>query len=77
MNPEERKFEAALLSEQWKLISSGVDRRDIKMKGCKFLIKGKKHGEVTNFKFVTATSMDNNVSSPNNSSTTDEQSPDN
>ena len=38
MNPEERKIEAALLSERWKLISSGVDQRDIKIKGCKLLI---------------------------------------
>jgi len=41
MNPEERKIEAALLSERWKLISSGVDRRDIKFKGYKLLVKGK------------------------------------
>jgi len=77
MNPKERKIEAALLSERWKLISSGVDLRDIKIKGYKLLVKGKKHGEVVNFKFVTTTSIDINDSSLNNSTPTDEQSSDN
>ena len=33
MNPEERKIEAALLSERWGLIGSGIDKRDIKLRG--------------------------------------------
>ena len=33
INPEERKIEAALFSERWRLIGSGIDKRDIKLRG--------------------------------------------
>ena len=75
MNPEERKTEteAALLSERWKLISLGVDRRDIKIKGSKLLVKGKKYEEVVNLKFVSTTPMDTNVLPANNDTPADVQ----
>ena len=60
MNPEERKREAALLSEQWRLIDSGIDKRDIKLRESKLLVKGKKHGEVANSKFVPESPVNSN-----------------
>jgi len=61
MNPEERKTEAALLSERWRLIGSGIDKRDIKLRGSKLLVKGKKHGEAVNFKFVPKSPVNSNA----------------
>ena len=60
MNPEERKIEATLLSERWKLIGSGIDKRDIKLRGSKLLVKDKKHGEAVNSKFVPELPVNSN-----------------
>jgi len=59
MNPE-RKIEAAFLSVRWRLIGSGIDKRDIKLRGSKVLVKGKKHGEVVNSKFVPQSPVNSN-----------------
>ena len=60
MNPEERKIEAALLSKWCRLIGSGTDKIDIKLRGSKLLVKGKKHGEVVNSKFVPESPVNSN-----------------
>ena len=49
LSPEDRKVEAILLKEQWRLISSGLDRKSIKIRGSFIFVNKNLHGKVTNF----------------------------
>ena len=50
-SPEERKVEATLLQERWKLIESGVNRLSIKLRGASIYVNGRLHGKVTSSVF--------------------------
>ena len=54
---EEREIENLLPKERWSLISTGSDRRDIKIRQSKILMKGKVHAWVDNHKLVLATPL--------------------
>ena len=44
----ERKSERILLSERWKLIQAGSDRRSIKLRNSSLYLNGRLHGKVVN-----------------------------
>lgn len=48
LSPSERRIERLLLSERWKLIQSGTDRRSIKLNNSCLYINGRLHGKVIN-----------------------------
>ena len=48
MNKEERLREQLLLKERWGLITSGTDRKHIKIRGNKLLVNNQIYGEVIN-----------------------------
>jgi len=64
MNREERKKESLLLSEQWNLICSGIDKKDIKIYGSKLFVKGQKYGEIINSVFVQSKISNDTSNSP-------------
>ena len=48
LSPSERVIERLLLSERWRLIQSGTDRRYIKLKNSCLYINGHLHGKIIN-----------------------------
>ena len=50
----ERKTNAILLKERWRLITSGIDRKFIKIRGHSLFVRGKLHGSVLDSIFVAA-----------------------
>ncbi len=48
MTKAEREIEATLLKKRWELIESGIERKDIKIKGNTICVKDKKYGSVLN-----------------------------
>ena len=65
MNHDERLRESLLLKERWSLITSGIDKRHIKIRGTKLFVKDQLHGEITDSVFVPK-QQTNEVNSPNN-----------
>ena len=61
MPRDQRQEESVLLREGWSLIQSGVDRKNIKIKGNSLYVNGKLHGQVFNLKY---SSQDNGPSHP-------------
>ena len=55
MTLDERKSESILLKERWCLIQSGVDKKDIKIRGSSLYIKQQLHGKVQNSIFQPST----------------------
>ena len=53
LSRQERQVEAILLKERWKLIQSGIDRKDIKIRNGSLYAKGKLHCRVENDKLIT------------------------
>ena len=53
LSRQERQAEAILLKERWKLIQSGIDRKDIKIRNGSLYAKGKLHCRVENDKLIT------------------------
>ena len=51
LTPAERKTNALLLKERWRLIQSGTDRRSIRIRGSSILLNGQIHGIVSNSVF--------------------------
>ena len=45
---EERQRDSLLLAERWKLMQSGVDKKEIKIKLSTIYVKGMKHGQIVN-----------------------------
>ena len=58
-SPEERKVEATLLQERWKLIESGVNHQSIKLRGASIYVNGRLHGKVTNSIFSLSPNLNN------------------
>ena len=54
-----------LLKERWSLITSGIDKRHIKICGTKLFVKDQLHGEITDAVFVPK-QQTNEANSPNN-----------
>ena len=52
MNKEERLREQLLLKERWGLITSGTDRKHIKIRGNKLLVNNQIYGEIINSNFI-------------------------
>jgi len=52
MNKEERLREQLLLKERWSLITSGTDRKHIKIRGNKLFVNNKIYGEIINSSFI-------------------------
>ena len=48
----ERKIEAILLKERWKLIQLGMDRRSIRLRNSAIYVNGRLHGRVTGSVFM-------------------------
>lgn len=46
LSPTNRKIEALLLKERWRLIESGVDRRHIKIRGSNIYLNDQLHGKI-------------------------------
>lgn len=79
-SPEERKVEAILLQERWRLIESGVDRPSIKLRKSSIFVSGRLHGKVINFVFTlspnlgdlapTLSTLSNNQPANNSTATT-------
>ena len=65
MNHDERHRESLLLKERWSLITSGIDKRHIKIRGTKLFVKDQLHGEITDSVFVPK-HQTNEANSPNN-----------
>ena len=52
MNKEERLCEQLLLRERWKLITSGTDKKQIKIRGTKLFLNNQIYGEIISSNFV-------------------------
>ena len=65
MNHDERHRESLLLTEHWSLITSGIDKRHIKIRGTKLFVKDQLYGEITGSVFVPK-HQTNEANSPNN-----------
>ena len=82
---EERQRESLLLSERWKLMQAGTDRKEIKIRSSIIYLKGIKHAQVHNNHLQyfspsnqTASVADNNVPDQTvSANSTDQSSPDN
>ena len=59
LSPEDRKVESLLLKERRSLIHSGVDRKEIKIKGNTLLVNKEKHGHVINSTFERISRLSN------------------
>ena len=57
LSPEERKVEAILLQERWKLIETGVDRRSIKLRKSSILVSGRIHGRVIDSVYTLSSNL--------------------
>lgn len=51
-SPQERKREAVLMKERWRLIQSGIERNCIKIRQSKLFVNQKLHGQVIDTKFI-------------------------
>ena len=71
MNKEERLQEQLLLKEHWGLITSGTDRKHIKIRGNKLLVNNKIYGEIINSSYI----RNQTQTSSGGSSTMDVDSP--
>ena len=85
MSKEERDTESILLSERWKLLQSGIDRKLIKIRIKQIFVNNQLHGSVHDSKFTKiniSTESTNNNSGATNSDTsaadtvTEDQTPD-
>ena len=65
MNHDERHRKSLLLTERWSLITSGIDKRHIKIRGTKLFVKDQLYGEITDSVFVPK-HQTNEANSPNN-----------
>ena len=63
LNQEERRRDALLLAERWRLMQSGTDKRLIKIKSSVMYVQGKKHCEVVNscLKHLSSQTPDHSV----------------
>ena len=57
LSQEERKVEAILVQERWKLIQSGIDRQAIKIRKASILVNVWLHGRINNSVFTPAHSF--------------------
>ena len=70
LSPNERKIEAILLQERWKLIQSGIGKKSIKLRGSTILVNNRCHGKVINMALSLSPSLGdlapqlNSVSNP-------------
>ena len=51
LSPQERNIQRIVMSERWKLIQSGIDRKQIKIRASSIYISGKLHGSVEGSQF--------------------------
>ena len=65
MPRDQRQQESVLLRERWNLIQSGVDRKNIRIKGNSLYVNGKLHGRVSNLKFVRQDNAPSHPDHPN------------
>lgn len=64
LTPNERKVEQLLLAERRSLITSGKERRSIKLRGSSLYVDNQKYGEVTNNKFEPCERQTATIQSP-------------
>lgn len=62
MSKETRVNQAVLLRERWSLIQSGIEKKDIKIRASKLLVKGSLHGHVQDSIFIPASAQDHSMS---------------
>jgi len=67
MNKEEKLREQLLLKERWSLISSGTDKKHIRIRGTKLYVKNQIHGEIIDLTFVPKPRTEASNTSSNNS----------
>ena len=72
MSYAERRQYSILMQERWRLIQSGVSRKDIKIKGDSLYVSSKKHGCALDLKFKPC-SGSNQSTTPCDYSTTSQQ----
>ena len=69
MSKEERDTESILLSERWKLLQSGIDRKLIKIRNKQIFVNNQLHGSVHDSKFtkinISTESINNNSGATN------------
>ena len=63
LSPEDRKADTILLKERWRLISSGHDRKSIKIRGSFIFANNNLHDKVTSFTLSRASSQQRPVTS--------------
>lgn len=69
MTRDERETEQALLKERRRLIDSGIERKDIKIRSSSLYVNNKLHGSVQNSQFHPV------INSPNNKEHSTRSSP--
>ena len=67
MSKEEKLREQLLLKERWSLISSGTDKKHIKIRGTKIYVKNQIHGELVDSTFVPKSRSEASNTSNSNS----------
>ena len=67
MSKEEKLREQLLLKERWSLISSGTDKKHIKICGTKIYVKNQIHGELVDSTFASKSRSDASNTSNSNS----------
>ena len=66
LTQEERRRDALLLAERWRLLQSGVDKKLIKIRFSGLYVRGKKYGEVVDgcFKLCKSQTPNHSFSDP-------------
>ena len=66
LTQEERRRDALLLAERWRLLQSGVDKKLIRIRFSVMYVRGKKHGEVVDccFKLCKSQTPNHSFSDP-------------
>ena len=45
LSPQDRRIKAALMKERWTLLQSGMDRKDIRVRGSRLLVRNKVYAQ--------------------------------
>ena len=67
LSQAERVQHSTLMQERWRLIQSGVSRKNIRVKGNALYVDNKLHGHVSNSKFTYAPTGSDSHQGPSNS----------